>query len=151
MAGFKFSTGLKNGILSADSLEGLLTDGYIKLYGGTVPPTADSLISAGSSLLLTYSNAGALGAGNGLNFGVVTSGTLGKEPTQIWSGVAEATGVATFFRFVAQADTGVDSTSQIRIQGTVGGAGADMFVQSTAIADTTNYTIDYFTIAIPSV
>jgi hypothetical protein len=147
---FKFSTGLKNSILGVDPLTTLLTDGYVKLYGGTVPPTADALVSAGSTLLVTYSNAGAVGAGNGLNFDVPSSGTISKDPAQVWSGVAGNTGTATYFRFVAQADTGTDSTVEVRIQGTVGGAGADMFVQSNSITSTTNYTIDYFTIAIPS-
>ena len=147
---FKFSTGLKNSILGIASLDSLLTDGYIRLYGGTVPPTADSLVSAGSTLLVTYSNAGALGAGNGLIFGDPTGGSLGKDPAQIWSGEALNSGTATFFRFVAQADTGTDSAVEVRIQGTVGGAGADMFVQSNTITEETNYTIDYFTIAIPS-
>ena len=147
---FQFSTGLKNGILGIDSLDDLLTDGYIRIYAGIVPPTADSTVGAGNTLLNTYSNAGALGAGNGLIFGDPDGGTISKDSGQIWSGEALNSGSATFFRFVPQADTGSDSVTAVRIQGTVGGAGADMFVQSTVIVEDTNYTIDYFTIAIPS-
>lgn len=147
---FQFSTGLKNGILGIDSMDSLLSDGYVNLYGGTMPATADD--AEGSSVLLTrYSNAGAQGAGNGLNFGDPDNGALSKDSTQVWSGEGINDGTASFFRFVTQADTGAASPTEVRIQGTVGGAGADMFVQSAVITEDTNYTIDYFTIVIPTV
>jgi len=146
---FQFSTGLKNGILGTSSLSTLLTDGYIKLYAGTMPATADGALGA-AVLLNTYSDASGSGAGNGLEFDAPDSGGISKQTGQVWSGLSVAAGTATFFRYIQQADTGVDSPTQVRVQGTVGGAGADMFVQTAAISDATTYTIDYFTIVIPA-
>ena len=45
---------------------------------------------------------------------------------EIWRGLIGTTGIATFFRFLAIGDTGTLSTSQKRVQGTVGLAGADL-------------------------
>lgn len=148
---FKFSTGLKNQLLDSLPLLDLLADGIIRVYSGTVPADADAALGS-AVLLVTYTDAGAaLGAGNGLDMdSPAVSGALSKDPGQTWEGDAVATGTASFFRFVAQDDTGASSTSEVRIQGTVGGAGADMFVQSTSFVDTTTYTIDYFSVAIPN-
>jgi len=146
---FLFSTGLKNDILGTSSLSALLTDGIVSLYAGTIPATAQD--SIGQAVLLnTYTdNSSAVGAGNGLNFATPTGGSISKDAAQVWSGVAVATGTSTFFRFHAQADTGTLSQIDVRIQGTVGGNNADMFVQTNVITLGVNYTIDYFNIIIP--
>lgn len=56
----------------------------------------------------------------------VVSGILEKLATQTWEGVNAATGVASHWRLVADADTGVLSTSEDRIQGLVSTANADL-------------------------
>lgn len=147
----KFSTGLKNSVLDTESLKDSLDDGYIKVYSGTVPADADAALGA-AVLLNTYSDAGASpGAGNGLDMAAAAaSGALLKESTQTWKGTAVATGVATFWRYVQLADTGAASSSEKRIQGTIGGAGADLFVQSTTFTSAEEYTLDYFSVAVPN-
>jgi len=147
----KFSTGLKNGVLSGDSLKALMDDGIINFYSGTVPADADAAL--GSAVLLnTYSEDGAaVTVGTGLDFDTAAvSGALSKDPAQAWEGDAVATGTATFYRFVQQGDSGASSPSEMRIQGTVGGAGADMFVASTSFVSGTTYTIDYYSVAVPN-
>ena len=147
---FIYSTGLKNKLLDTSDLKTLLDDGYIKLYSGAVPADADAALGS-ATLLNTYSDNGAApGGGNGLDFDTAASaGSLSKAPAQTWKGTSVAAGTASFFRYIQLADTGASSTTEVRIQGTVGGAGADLFVQSTTIADATEYTVDYFSVAIP--
>lgn len=144
----KFSTGLRNAILDTNDLKSLLDDGYINVYSGTVPADADAALG-GATLLNTYSDDDQ-GSPNGLDFDASASGgALGKAPAQVWSGTAVASGTASFFRFVKSGDTGNLSTTEYRIQGVVGGAGADLFVQSTTFTSSVLYTLDYFSISIP--
>lgn len=146
-----FSTGLKNALLDTGDLKTLLDDGLIRIYSGAVPANADAALGA-AVLLNEYSDADqGAGAGQGLDFAASASGgAISKAPAQVWSGTSEvAGGVATFFRFVQQADDGTASSTQIRLQGSVGGAGAELFVQSTTFAGSTLYTIDFFSVSIP--
>ena len=146
----RFSTGLKNSLLDTSDLKTLLDDGTIRVYSGTVPDDADAALG-GATLLCEYTDAGAvLAGGTGLDFDTAAaSGALAKAPAQSWEGEAVASGSATFFRFVQQADDGTLSTTQVRIQGTVGGIGADLFVASTTFVNSTTYYIDYFAISVP--
>lgn len=147
----KFSTGLKNAILATGSLKSQFDDGYIAVYSGAVPADADAALGA-AVLLNTYSDNGqAPGAGMGLDLDAsAASGAISKPVAQVWKGTSVAGGTASFFRFYKTGDSGNSSTTDLRIQGTVGGAGADMFVQSTTFANTTEYTIDYFSVAVPN-
>lgn len=147
-----FSTGLKNAILGTNSLKTSLDDGYVRVYSGTIPEDADAALGA-AVLLNTYSDNGAApGGGNGLDLDVTpAAGAISKAPAQVWKGTSVASGTASFWRYIQLSDTGASSTTEQRIQGTIGGAGADMFVQSTTFANATEYTIDYFSVAIPNV
>ena len=145
-----FSTALKNDLLDTGSLKSLFDDGYIEVYAGTVPADADAAIGA-ATLLVTYSdNDQGVGAGQGLDLDTAAAdGAISKAPAQVWSGTAVASGTATFWRYVQSTDTGAASTTELRMQGTVGGAGADLFVQSTAFTSATLYSLDYFSVTIP--
>lgn len=145
-----YSTGLKNDLLDTGSLKTLFDDGYIKIYSGTIPEDADAALS-GAVLLTTYSDADqGVGVGQGLDLDTAAAdGAISKAPAQVWSGTAVATGTAAFWRYEQFGDTGNSSTTELRMQGTVGGAGADLFVQSTTYTSAVLYTLDYFSIAIP--
>lgn len=145
-----FSTGLKNDLLDTGSLKTLFDDGYIRIYSGTVPANADAALG-GAVLLNTYSDADqGVGAGQGLDLDAAAAGgAISKAPAQVWSGTAVATGTGAFWRYVRSGDSGNSSTTELRMQGTVGGAGADLFVQSTTFTSAVLYTLDYFSIAIP--
>jgi hypothetical protein len=151
----KYSTGLKNKLLGSasgsGSLKTLMDDGYINVYSGAVPADADADEGA-AVLLVQYSdNGAAAGAGNGLDLETeAVGGAISKETTQVWKGTSVAGGVATFWRFVTLTDGGASSTTDKRMQGTVGGAGADLFVASTTFVTATDYTLDYFSVAIPN-
>lgn len=144
----KMSTGLCTKLLDTDPLGTLFNLGFIKIYAGTVPATADADIGS-ATLLCTVSNNS---TGTGITFEAAASaGVLAKKSTETWSGVNAATGTATFYRLVPATNTTTASTTEARIQGTVGTGGADMNLGTTALVSAATFTLNYFTQAfVPS-
>lgn len=142
----QFSTGLRNALLDSDSLKGLLDGGFIKIYAGTVPASADAALGGATELCVISEN----GAGGGLEFEAsAVGGVLSKASSQAWSGTNTATGVATFFRFVTPTDTGAASISEVRVQGTVGVSAADLNLSNTSLVAAAPQAIQFFSIAQP--
>lgn len=142
-----FSTGLRDDMLDTSPFKTLMDDGFLVIYNGTAPATADAALS-GNTVLLTYSDNG--GAG-GLDFATAASGgILTKDLTQVWSGTVAVTGTATFWRYILAADTGALSTTEKRIQGTVGTVGADLNLSSLSLTATDVKTINYFYVVLPT-
>lgn len=144
----KMSTGTCNKLLDTNPLKTIFNLGFIKIYAGTVPATADASIGS-ATLLCTVSNAS---TATGLTFDTsATGGVIAKNTGEVWSGVNVADGVATFYRLVAAGDDGTTSTTQARVQGTVGTGGTDMVVGNTALVNGATFTVNYFTQAfVPS-
>ena len=134
------------------SLKDVFKDGVLRIYSGTQPTNADTAF-AGTLLLSVTAASGAFVAGafgNGLEFGTAASGAISKN-TEVWSGVAGASGTAGWFRLMANAtDASGASTSLQRIDGSIGTSGADLNMSSTTITSGQTYTIDTFTITLPS-
>lgn len=144
---FKLSTGLRNGLLTTSSLKGLLDTGKIKIYAGTVPASANDALGS-ATLLCTISNNG---TATGLTLAsAAADGVLTKTLAEVWSGTNAAGGTATFFRWEMTGDDGSASTTAIRLQGTVGVAGADMNLSSVSLTSGAPQTLDYFTVAMPA-
>jgi hypothetical protein len=143
----KFSTGFRDALLDTNDLKTLFDGGFIKVYSGTVPANADAA-TTGATELVEYTEDD--DGSTGLNLDSAASGgAIAKDPAQTWSGTAGASGTATFWRYEQSGDTGNASTTELRIQGTIGGAGADLFVSSTTFSSATLYTIDFFSLSIP--
>jgi hypothetical protein len=143
----KFSTGLRNDMLVTDSFKGLMDDSHLLIYAGTEPATADAAIG-GATLLCTVSDDA---TGDGLTFAAAAAaGVLTKTVSQIWRGVNVATGTAAFYRIQGQADDGSSSTTNPRIQGNVGLAGADLNLSSVSLVSAASQTIDNYTVALPT-
>lgn len=141
----KLSTGMRNALLDGDSLKGTLALGFLKIYAGSEPTSADDALT-GTTLLCTISvNSG----GTGLSLGTAASGAIQKA-AEVWSGTNAATGTASFYRFVTPSDTGVSSTTEERIQGSIGLAGADLNLTSVSLTSGLTQEIDYFAIALPA-
>ncbi len=102
---------------AADAATALLNTGYIRLYTGTQPATADTALGVNTLLVELRFNATA--------FGAASAGT--STANAIVSGTAVATGTATFFRVFKS-----DGTTAV-FDGSVGTASADMVLGSTAI------------------
>ena len=134
------------------SLADIFHDGILRIYSGTQPTNADTAY-AGTLLCSVTAASGAFVAGaydNGLEFGTAASGAISKN-AEVWSGVAAASGTAGWFRLMANAtDASGASTSLQRIDGSIGTSGADLNTSSTTITSGQTYTIDTFTITLPS-
>ena len=140
------STGLRNTMLAA--YKTALDSGFINIYAGTVPASADDALG-GATLLCVISNNSTSG---GLTYATApASGVLSKQASQVWSGVNVAGGTATFFRAVANSDSGTSTTSQPRIQGSVGttDGGLNLTLGTTLTVGATT-PIDSFSVELPT-
>lgn len=140
----KLSTGLRNALLSGSSLKGALDGGEIRIYSGVEPTTADDAIGAAVLLCTIRAN------GNGLTFAQAVNGVMLKNANEVWSGVNSAAGTATFYRHVPNGDNGAASASSLRIQGTVGLAGADINLTSTGLIGGASQSLNFYSIGIPA-
>jgi len=143
----KASTGLRNAVLASNPLRTALAGGQIRMYAGPVPASADEAIGAATLLSTITVNS----TGTGINFDAAASGgVIQKAPGEVWSGVNVAGGGATFYRHVLPADDGSLSTTAPRLQGTIGVAGADLNLSSTTLTAGATQTIDYYSVALPT-
>lgn len=141
------STGLRNALLSVGSLKDTMDGGEIRIYSGTEPETADA--SIGSAVLLCKVTVNSTGAG--INFDTAAVGdVLSKAPSEVWSGTNLASGTATFYRHVLAADDGSASYAAPRIQGSIGIAGKELNLSSTALTSGATQTIDFYSISLPT-
>jgi hypothetical protein len=150
----KTSTGLRNKMLDTGSVRATLAGGFMKIYSGSVPATADAALTGGNVLLCTIS---VNSTGTGLTFATTaTSGVLVKNSSEVWSGVNGAggtytgTATATFYRFVTSADDGTLSVTQPRIQGDIAVAGSELNLTNVNLVAGATQTIDYYAVAIPT-
>jgi hypothetical protein len=143
----KASTGLRNYMLASGSLKDALDGGEIRIYAGTVPATADAAIGSATLLCTITLEGGA----TGITFAAAAAaGVLQKNASEEWSGTNADSGTATFFRHVVDSDDGSESTTALRIQGTVNTVGADLNLSSTSLVAAAEQTIDYYSVAIPT-
>lgn len=141
------STGLANHLAVTGSLKDALDDGFLYLFSGPVPASADAAID-GSSVMLAEISVDGDGS-TGLTFEATASGgVLTKTAAESWSSTIAATGTATFFRFCESGDAGTAlSTTAKRVQGTVGTTVAsDGVLTSTSLTSGNTQTISLFQI-----
>jgi len=118
----------------ADALARLLDSGYIRIYSGTQPATADTGLAGNTLLAELRANATSAPAAVAgvLTFNAVTSDTAN-----------DATGTATFYRAFKS-----DGTSVV-MDGSVGTSGADMNINSTAIQSGAQTDVTSWTHTVP--
>lgn len=151
----KMSTGLCNALLDSGSFKDIFDGGFIHIYDQAPPLTADA---AQTDIPVCIVSVNSLGTGLtwGPTAGVSTPGVIGKAVGELWTGLIAVAGVAsdliaTHYRVVAAGDTGAASTTEKRIQGSIGTGGADMNLGSTELADGATFTLSYATEAfVPS-
>lgn len=138
-----FSRALADEILGTSDFATAMSPFFIRLYRGTIPVNADPALPAAEAaivpgdLIIEYSDNG---TATGLTWDTPADGIIAVPASTVVSGTAGLTDSATFFRIVLGTDTGAASTTELRIQGTVGLVGTDMVLGSTAftssVADT---------------
>jgi hypothetical protein len=146
----KSSTGLAAYMMVTGSAKAAFDDGFIRVYSGTEPETADAAETG--TLLWTISKDG--DGTTGLTFDAAAVGrAMVKVPADTWGGDTTA-GTATYWRLVTAADDGEISTTQRRIQGSCGmTAGADMYMTNTTLttdSDPLAKTLASFSVALPT-
>lgn len=145
----KTSTGLRKHMLVDGAFISALNGGRILIFGGTPPATADA---AATGTVLAELTVGGDGS-TGLTFDpTTTTGTVSKTPSEVWSEDAIlASGAATHYRFVADGDSGAESTTEVRIQGTAGGLGGeDMFLIEPNLVAGQPFVLEFYRIAFPT-
>ena len=143
----KVSTGLRNKMLDTGSFRSVMDLGFLRLYSGTEPTTADAALGAAVLLVTISLNAG----GTGLTWeAVAAGGVLAKKSSETWQGTVGTSGTPTFFRFAAVGDTGVLSTTESRVQGTVGVLGAELNLSNPLLTASSVQTINHFNVALPT-
>lgn len=145
----KSSTGLAAHLMVTGSAKAAFDAGFIKVYSGAEPATADAEVTG--DLLWTISKDG---DGTGLTFDAAAVGrAMVKTPADTWGGATTA-GTAGYWRLVAAADDGTLSTSAPRLQGTCGStAGADLYMSSTTLSTDAALlakTLSAFSVALPA-
>lgn len=140
------STALAKAMLDTGSLKTNLTGMKLKIYGGTVPTTADAALGAAALLSTITVN----GAGTALTFNAsAVSNVIEKNSSEVWQGTNAATGTATFCRLELGSDTGAATTTEVRVQGDVGVAGRFLNLSSVSLTSGAVQSVDSLSIAFP--
>lgn len=141
----QFSTGLRDKMLDSNPLKTVMALGFIKLYSGTAPVSADAALTG--TLVTTISVAS---GGTGISMAAAAASGVLSKAVETWSGVNASSSTVTHYRHVAVGDDGTLSTTQARIQGSIATAGADMNLSSVALTSGATQTIDTYSIALPT-
>ena len=145
----RLSTGLRNKMLDGGSgggIKGALNLGFINIYSGPQPLSADT--GATGTLLGTASvNAG----GTGLTFDAAALGVISKAAAEAWKFLGITTGTAGWFRFYPAAGNPANtSTTEARLDGSIAASGADMNLSNISIVASAPNTIDVFQFTLPA-
>ena len=125
----RLSTGLVNKMLGTSSFKDTFALGFIDIYTGVQPTSADA-IPTGTRLGTLYSD----GTATGLSWGDALLGALPKATGETWSTILVNTGTAGWFRLREATDTGVDaSTTAARYDGAIATSGAEMNLGTLAL------------------
>ncbi len=140
----KLSTGLRDQMLDTSPFRTIMDASRLKIYSGAAPASADDaegalIVSVGSAHADTHCHF----------LASAVSGVLSKD-ANVWSGVAVADATASYFRLVYNTDDGLLSTTQPRMQGTIGTSGADLNMSNVALASGATQTIDTFNLTMPA-
>lgn len=146
---FQVSTGLRNHMLVTGSTKAALDSGFIKIYAGTIPTTADDAINLGVSPILCTISVNSTGTGITLA-ATATAGVVTKNSGEVWSGVNAASGTATFYRHVSATDTAISSTTEKRVQGLIALLGQEFDISNPVLTSGATQTIDYYALTLPT-
>jgi len=131
---------------SAGGVRTALNLGFIYLYDGTQPATADTGATGTQLGKVTVNDSGV-----GLTFDAAVAGVLTKAAAETWRFHGLANGTVGWYRFSEAADVpGNLSTTAMRIDGLVGTAGADMNISNTAVVLAAVSTVDTFSFTEPA-
>ena len=120
------------------SVADVMRNGKLQFRSGSQATTADAA-AAGTLLIEFTKDGGTFTPGspdNGINLDPdsVVSGVVSKDSSETWKGTCLASGTLGHFRFLANAtDSGAESTTHDRIDGSIGVSSGDARVASTSV------------------
>jgi len=144
---FKSSLGTRNALLA--ELKAALDGGLLYIYDNSAaePASPSDAVPGGAVLLCVISNNS---TGTGITFAAPADGIMLKEPSEVWSGINLASGTAAWYRVVADGDSGLESSTDVRVQGSIGTVNADLLIADTYLTATEEQRVDYYAIGMPS-
>ena len=135
------------------SLNDILKFGYLKIFTGSQPASADAVETGSLLVKITDTSGGhtvALGT-NGLQFNDdAIDNKLSKLSTQTWSGVPGATNTAGWFRFYDRNGVEGASTTEIRFDGACGLSLSQLNLATLSIQESVEFLINGFDITLPA-
>ena len=142
----KTSTGFRVGLAITGSLKELLDNGFVRLYSGAIPASADA--DLGAAVLMNEISAG--GTGTAVTWeATAPGGVLSKAVAENWTGNNLVAGTPTFFRYVLTGDAGDASTTAVRVQGSAGALGSDMYISTLPLVLSAPQSFSLFQLTIP--
>lgn len=148
----RLSTFARTGMLGSTGFKALFDGGVIEIRSGPQPASADAA-ATGTLLALVTVGAGAFTPGsliNGLTFESPVGAVIQKTTGQPWEWVGITDGIAGWFRLRGNAaDSGGDSTTLARLDGSIANSGADMNVVDVSIAAGVGDSISQFIYTLP--
>lgn len=145
----KLSTGLDNSMLVTGSPKAALNLCFVKVYSGTVPSDADQAIGSATLLHCYSAGAGGTGGTGGTFDGTPVNGSIVKTASETWTGTSVASGTASFARIVLGSDDGTLSTTQVRLQLSVGTTNADLLLNNLVYTASAVRTLTACTLTMP--
>ena len=127
-------------IWESSSIQEIFKNSKLLIYSGTQPSSADEAPTGTKLVEITVNGSGDFN----LQFEDAGDGSINKVASDNWSGTAIADGTAGWFRLIAVGDSGVYSTSDPRIDGSVGTANAELIMADTNITTGSVQTISVF-------
>lgn len=146
---FRLSTGLRDAMLAGIGFKGAFDGGKIDIFSGSIPADADTDEGAGTKLITITVGAGAF-PGAGVTFDAPSGGSISGAAAETWQGVGLANGVSSWFRMYGPTVVTGDSTTAIRLDGTIGTSNADMIVSSVNVVLSATSTIGSSTFTLPA-
>ena len=149
------STGLRNKTMVTGSVSSILTGGFILLYSGPIPDTADEAVDGSVAVLCKISVNG--DDATGLSFlGTASNGSLVKAD-ELWKSKSSTTnaGVASFYRHIVDAQDITDegklaSGLYSRVQGAIGNS-EELVMANPDISAGAEQAINFYSITFPTV
>jgi hypothetical protein len=140
----RLSTGARNGLAGSKGFEELFNGGFIGLFSGSQPASADN--AEGGGLLATISSSSGTG---GIILGTAGGGIITKDAS-VMSGTCGTGGVAGWFRLYDSNKTTGSSGTAVRMDGNFGVSGSDMVAANTTLVAGATTTIDEFSLTVPA-
>lgn len=145
----RLSTGLRNKMLDGGTgggFKGALNHGFINIYSGPQPLTAD--LAATGTLLGTVS---VDGGGTGITFEASAAGVIAKTITEHWKATGLAVGTAGWARmYSADGNPAVNSATDARMDLAIASSGGDATLSNMSFAVGAPSTFDGFTFTLPA-